>query len=231
MLLVKSPASTSRATRRARCRAAARARATARARTMGVPMAMFVTRTVWQAGRGGACIRAIPGPSRRLQVAQHRFVGHSVVRGRLQGHVPWQRQVEGACVSGRRLFLSVSGHGGGRQGQQARQQNQGRSHHGRVRGRMCAVTIDGVERILGARGGGGMSVGWQRVSVCVTVCRADVEPSRSGRIIHCGTARRARPASVPSGAFCLSHDAILPIRSIATRSVADRRRARPHSGG
>lgn len=192
MLPVKSPASTSRATRRARCRA------TARARTLRVPMAMFVTRTVWQAGRGGTGIRSIPGPGRRLQVAQHRFVGHFVVRGGMRRHVPRQRQVEGACMRGRRLFLSVSGHGGGRQGQQARQQDQGRSHHGRVRGWMCAVTIDGVERILGALGGGGMSVGWQRVSVCVNVCRANVKPSRSGRIIHRGTARRALhgPASV-----------------------------------
>lgn len=63
---------------------------------------------------------------------------------------------------------------------------------------MCAVTIDGVERILGVQGGGGMSVGWQRVSACVNVCRADVKPSKSGRIIHRGTARRARPRIRPA---------------------------------
>jgi hypothetical protein len=102
---------------------------------------------------------------------------------------------------------------------------------------MCAVTIDGVERILGAQGGGGMSVGWQRVSACVNVCRADVKPSRSGRIIHRGTARRVRPphpsgeTGASPGVFCLSHDAILSTRSIASRSVAARCRARPHSGG
>lgn len=178
--------------RRARCRAAARAR------TLRVPMTMFVTRTVWQAGRGGARIRPIPGPGRRLQVAQYRFVGHFVVRGGMQGHVPRQRQVEGACVHGRRLFLSVSGHGGERQGRQGQQQDQGRSHHGRVRGWMCAVTIDGMERILGAQGGGGMSIGWQRVSVSVNMCRADVKHSKSGRIIHRGTARRARPRIRPA---------------------------------
>lgn len=56
---------------------------------------------------------------------------------------------------------------------------------------MCAVTIDGVKRILGAQGGRGMSVGWQRVSVCVNVCRAAAEQPRSGRIIHRNPVRRA----------------------------------------
>lgn len=198
-------------------------------------MAVFVTRAVRQAGRGGTGIRSVPGPGRRLQVAQHRFVGH-FVRGGMQGHVPRLRQVEGSCVRGRCLFLSVIGHGGGRHGQQARQQDQGRSHHERVRGWMCAVTIDGVKRILGAQGGRGMSVGWQRVSVCVSVCRTDVKHSKSGRIIHRGTARRARPGIRPAKPVrllesFLSHDAILSTRSIASRSVADRRHARPHSGG
>jgi len=164
MLPAKSPASTSRATRRARCRA------TARARTLRVPMAMFVTRTVWQAGRRGTCIRSIPGPGRRLQVAQHRFVGHFVVHGGLQGHVPRQRQVEGACVRGRCLFLPVRGHGGGRHGQQARQQDQGRSHHGRVLGwcapsPLTAWSEFSARRVAAACLPGGSVC--RRVSMCV----------------------------------------------------------------
>ena len=63
---------------------------------------------------------------------------------------------------------------------------------------MCAVTIDGVEGIFGAQGDRGMSVGWQRVSVCVNVCRVDVKHSRSGRIIHRDIARRARPRIRPA---------------------------------
>lgn len=127
MLLVESPASTSRAMTWPPCSRAA-------AWALCAPLTMLVTCAVGQAGWARTGIRSVPSPGRCLQVAQHRFIfsGRAIHR-RLRQHLSRQRQIERADVASRNFFQACISHGGVRQGQNVQQQDRDWSCHERVR--------------------------------------------------------------------------------------------------
>ena len=180
MLPTKSPASTSRATRRARCRAAACTR------TLCVPMAVFVTRAVGQAGRSANrhSVHSRSGPALAGCAAPFRRTFR--VSGACRQHVARQRQVEWSCIA---LPASSSspciGHGGVTPGTVVHGSRiRDQSHHERIRVWMCAIIVTAWNE-FSARGVAAACLsGWQCVTVCDSVCRCRRGSMlKSGRII------------------------------------------------
>lgn len=138
-------------------------------------MTMFVACAIGQVGGTGGGLQSVSVLVWRAQVAHYRFIGLFSPRRVLQ-HIPGQRQVEGASLCAGCHFRAGFSPDWQGQDQDRRQQDQFESRHDGSRFGGFTLLLRGAGYILGVQDDLDLSLGWQSVSMRVSVCLPEGSP-------------------------------------------------------